>query len=75
MWKTKYKFRSEKGEFEAYCNPMHLRQAAACALAEKEAQFMEVADAKTGETLMIAVFREGNPKGFMFLFPDDENER
>jgi hypothetical protein len=72
MWQTKFLFRSEKCEKEMYCNPMHIRQAAACALAEQEAEFMEVADANTGKTLMVAVYRTANPNGFMFLFPEDE---
>lgn len=59
----------------AWCNPMHIRQAAAVALSQNEAKFMEIADEKTGETLMICVYRSANPNGgFMYLFPDDENE-
>lgn len=72
MFKHKYIFRHENGEFEALCNPMHIRQAAAIALAQNEAKFMEVADANTGRTEMVVVYRETNPKdGFMFLFPED----
>lgn len=75
MFKRKYIFRHENGEFEAWCNPMYIRAAAAVALAENAAKFMEVADSNTGETLMVAVYRPGNqPDGFKFLFPDDENE-
>lgn len=73
MWKKKFIFRSEKSEFEAYCNPMHIRQAAVVALSEHEAMFMEIADAETNETLMVVVFRESNPgSGFKFLFPNEE---
>ncbi len=71
MFKAKYIFRHENGEFEAYCNPMHIRQAAAVAIYEHNAKFMEIADAKTGKTEMVAVYREANPNGgFMFLFPE-----
>lgn len=74
MFKKEYIFRHEKGEFVAWCNPMFIRQAASVALAECEAQFMEVADKKTGETLMVVVYRPGNkPDGFKFLFPEDED--
>lgn len=74
MFKTKYIFRHENGEFEALCNPMHIRHAAIIALSENNAKFLEVADADTGETLMIAVYRSANPNGgFMFLFPNNEN--
>lgn len=73
MWKTKFLFRSEDEQFEAYVNPMHIRQAAAVALSQHGANFMEVADVKSGETLMVCVYREANPNGgFMYLFPDDE---
>lgn len=73
MFKRKFIFRHENGEFEALCNPMHIRQAAAVALYQNESKFMEIADAKTGITEMICVYREANPNGgFMFLFPDDE---
>lgn len=74
MFKTKYIFRHENGELEVLCNPMHIRYAAIVTLSENNAKFLEVADAKTGETLMIAVYRSANPNGgFMFLFPDNVN--
>lgn len=73
MFKQDYIFRHENGEFVARCNPMHLRAAASVAIAENSAKFMEVADNKTGETLMVCVYREANPNGgFMFLFPEDK---
>lgn len=73
MFKTEYIFRHENGEFKSLCNPMHIRHAAIVVLAENNAKFLEVADAKTGETLMIAVYRSANPNGgFMFLFPDND---
>lgn len=73
MFKKKFVFRHENGEFEAYCNPMFIRQAAAVALSENQAKFMEIADSKTGVTEMVCVYRSTNPNGgFMFLFPDDE---
>lgn len=71
MFKQEFIFRHENGEFKAWVNPIHLRQAAAVALAETEAQFMEIADKDTGETLMVCVHRQGNPNGFKFLFPED----
>lgn len=75
MFKNKFIFRHENGEFEALCNPMHIRQAAAIALAENQTKFMEVADPKTGRTEMVCVYREANPNGgFMFLFPEDKFE-
>lgn len=75
MFKNKFIFRHENGEFEALCNPMHIRYAAAVALYENKSKFMEVADATTGRTEMVCVYREANPgTGFMFLFPDDETK-
>lgn len=75
MWKTKFIFRTEDEQFEALVNPMHIREAAAVALTQHGVKFMEVADAKTGETLMVCVYRETNPNGgFMFLFPEDKSE-
>lgn len=72
MFKSKYLFRHENGEFEAYCNPMFIRQAAIVALSENHAKFMEVADCNTGITEMVCVYRSVNPNGgFMFLFPDE----
>lgn len=74
MFKKEYIFRHENGEFVALCNPMFIRQAAAMTLAENSAKFVEVADKKTGETLMVVVYRPGNkPHGFKFLFPEDED--
>lgn len=73
MFKKKYIFRYEDGEFVAWCNPMHIRQAAAVAYAENAKSFLEVAEESTGKTVMVVVYREKNPKGFMYLFPEDEN--
>lgn len=70
MFKKKYIFRHENGEFVALCNPMHIR-AAAVAIADNSAKFMEIADAETGRTEMVAIYRESNPDGFTFLFPED----
>lgn len=75
MFKQKFIFRHENGEFEAYCNPTFIRQAAAVAISEHNAKFMEVADAKSGKTLMVAVHRSTNPNGFVFLFPEDNNNK
>lgn len=73
MWKTKFLFRTEDEQFEALVNPMHIREAAAVALTQHGVKFMEVADAKTGETLMVCVHNEANPNGgFAFLFPEDK---
>lgn len=75
MFKRKFIFRHENGEFEALCNPMHIRQAAAMALYQNEAKFMEIADKETGTTLMVCVYRKANPNsGFMYLFPNQEND-
>lgn len=74
MWKTKFIFRTEDEEFETLVNPMHIRQAAAIALTQHGVKFLEVADAQTGEPLMVCVYREANPNnGFMFLFPNTED--
>ncbi len=71
MFKQRYIFRSEDEEFEALCNPMHIRQAAAVALTQHGVKFMEVAE-PNGETLMVCVHRPGNPNGgFMYLFPEE----
>lgn len=71
--KHEYIFRHEKGEFKAWCNPMYIRQAAAVALCQNSSKFMEIADAKTGKTAMVCLYREANYNGgFVFLFPEDE---
>lgn len=73
MFKRKYIFRHENGEFEAYCNPMYIRQAAAVASAECNAKFMEVVDIKTGMPLLVCVHRTPSvDDGFVFLFPEDD---
>lgn len=72
MFKKKFLFRHENGEFEALCNPAHIRQAAAVALYENNSKFMEVADVATRRTEMVCIYREANPNGgYIFLFPEE----
>lgn len=71
MWKKKFLFRTEDEQFEAYCNPMHIRQAAAVALTQHGVRYMEIAE-PTGETLMICTYYPANPNGgFVYLFPEE----
>lgn len=65
MFKSEFIFRSENQEFTALCNPEHLQAAAATALTQANAKFMEVVDKATGHTVLVCIHRQE----FIFLYP------
>lgn len=72
MFKKKYLFRTEDEQFEALCNPMHIREAAAVALTQHGVKFVEISEIG-GPTIMVCVFNVHNPNGgFMYLFPEEK---